>query len=293
MARFGSVGITALVGATIALVAGGCSASDRQSDAPTASTTETSTPAESGDASERDDVDSALPPGAVTLLDAGAEPRAPLRITTAARSRLSVEASDSLGVTIGDTTTDTGGTATYELDLDLTLDGNDAQLLATPTIVSFDGPTPTPDDLGAWRWFLDERGMVQRVVSVGWGDQVPAATLELLNVANLVLVAPDEPVGDGASWSQSLSRRSDARLVFELVGSTDSEVEVSLELESPFEGGVATLVASGTYDRATLLARELTLESSLEVTSAVSDNGDLVDLTGVERSRRTFTEVPE
>lgn len=284
---------------TIALLLGGCSGSPRDDDTAdtTADTTvETTVPSTDSsqpqDTGSDDEADTGRPPGEVTLIDAGREPRVALQITTDARSRITVDASDSLALTIDGVTTDEVDDARYQLDLDLSASGaDDVQLLVVPTIESIDGPTPSADELGTWRWFLNTHGVVQRVVRIGWSNGVDDSTLELLNIANLVLVTPAEPVGAGATWSQSLDRQSDARLVFTLVEATANDLDVAVELIAPFEEGVATMVVSGTYDRATLLAREVTTESSLEITSPVTDNGELVELTGVQHSRRTYAEV--
>jgi hypothetical protein len=280
---------------TVALLVGGCSSSSTGDDTTgdTATTDPTVPTIDSSQPSGTDsDDDSGRSPGAVTLIDAGTEPRDELRITADAQPRITVDASDSLALTIDGVTTDEVGDARYQLDLDLSTSGADGvQLLVVPTIESIDGPTPAADELGTWRWFLDAHGVVQRVVRIGWSDLVDDATLELLSVANLVLVTPGEPVGAGATWSQSLDRQSDAQLFFTLNTVSDTELDVTVELIAPFEDGAATMVASGTYDRSTLLAREVTTESNLEITSPVTDNGELVELTGVQRNRRTYTEV--
>ena len=271
----------------------GCSGSSNDDDTTVATTVgDTDEPPAGTTEPSVAEVDTGRSPGAVTLIDAGAEPRDELRITADAQPRITVDASDSLALTIDGVTTDEVGDARYQLDLDLSTSGADGvQLLVVPTIESIDGPTPAADELGTWRWFLDAHGVVQRVVRIGWSDLVDDATLELLSVANLVLVTPGEPVGAGATWSQSLDRQSDAQLFFTLNTVSDTELDVTVELIAPFEDGAATMVASGTYDRSTLLAREVTTESNLEITSPVTDNGELVELTGVQRNRRTYTEV--
>jgi hypothetical protein len=276
-------------------MAAGCSGSSNDDDATVATTVgDTDEPPAGTTEQSVAEVDTGRSPGEVTLIDAGSEPRTALQITTDAQSLIFVDASDSLAITIDGVTTDDVGDAGYQLDLDLSASGADEiELLVVPAIESIDGPTPAADALGTWRWFLDAHGVVQRVVPIGWSDLVDDATLELLSVANLVLVTPAEPVGAGARWSQSLDRQSDAQLVFTLNGVTDTDLEVAVDLVAPFDEGVATMAASGTYDRATLLARDVTAESSLEITSPVTDNGQLVELTGVQRSRRTYTEATE
>ena len=285
--------------ATLALLAGGCSSSstdDDTADTTTGDTRTTDATVPTTDSSQPDGTDSGddsgRSPGAVTLIDAGVEPRDELRINADAQSRISVDASDSLTITIDGATTDEAGVARYQLDLDISVSGADGvQLLVVPTIESIDGPIPGADGLGTWQWFLDTHGVVQRVIPIGWSDRVDDATLELLSVANLVLVTPVEPVGAGATWSQSLNRQSEAQLVFTLDSVTDTDLEVTVELIAPFEEGVATMAASGTYDRSTLLARNVTTDSTLEVTSPVTDNGELVELTAVQHSRRTYVGV--
>jgi hypothetical protein len=296
----------AIVVAAGALFASGCSSSSDEvgtvtSTTATATSTSDGTAAPRADSSEPEDdltegsespdgESDARRAGEVTLIEAGVEPRAELSLTSDARSRLAVDASDTLTLTIGANTTDQGATAACELDLDLTVSDTGAELLVAPSTVSVDGAALGAEELGTWRWVLDRNGRVQRVVSVGWSEQVDGTTIDLLTTNHLVLVTPTEAVGAGAVWSQSLDRQSDAQLVFTLTEVTDSDLEVTIELIAPFDEGVATMVASGTYDRATLLARGLTTESGLEVTSPVTDNGELVELTGVQRSFRTLVE---
>ena len=285
------------------LVAGGCSSSsgeDGAASSTTASTTATAPSStdttETGDAetTEPGDVDTdALRAGEVTLLDAGAEPREPLVIAGDGRSQLMVDASETLTLTIGGNTTDEGTAATYTLDLDLTVNDTGADLLIAPSAVTVDGSPLGAEGVGTWTWFLEPNGRVQRAVPIGWSEAIDEATIDLLTTTNLVLVTPAEAVGVGAIWSQSLDRQSDAQLVFTLIGATDTDLEVTIELAAPFEQGLATMAMSGTYDRATLLARDLTTESGLEITSPVTDNGDLVELTGVQRSHRTVTEASD
>jgi len=277
------------------LLAGACSSSaDRDDstatgDGTNAAADTTEPPIGSGQL-DATGADSGRSPGFVTLIDAGAEPRVDLHIATDARSRITVDASDALAITIEGVTTDEGADAIYELALDLTVSGTDAVLLAVPTIESIDGPTPAADELGTWRWLLDTHGVVQRVIPVGWSHRIDDATFELLSAADLVLVTPAEPVGPGATWSQSLNRQGGAELVFTLNTVTDTDLDVTVELVAPFDDGAATMMTSGTYDRATLLVRDVTTESSLDITSPVTDNGALVDLSGVQSSRRTYLE---
>ncbi len=227
----------------------------------------------------------------MTLIDAGREPRVALQITADAQSRVAVDASEALETTIGGVSSSDSGEATYELDIDIQVGGAGIEMLVTPAIVSIDGPTPPADELGEWLWFLDANGVVQRVVPVGQGEFVDIDVSRLLSVTNLVLATPTEPVGAGATWSQSLNRQSDAQLVFTLDQVSDTDLQIEIELVAPFDAGMATMVVSGTYDRATLLARDVTADSGLEITSPVTDNGQVVDLTGVQRSRRTYSEV--
>ena len=125
--------------------------------------------------------DTGRSPGEVTLIDAGREPRVALQITADARSRIAVDASEALDTTINDVTTSEAGEATYQLDLDIQVGADGVELLVAPTIVSIDGPTPAPDELGTWLWSLDAHGVVQRVVPVGRGHG-HRLTAEFLNL---------------------------------------------------------------------------------------------------------------
>jgi hypothetical protein len=288
------IGSVVMVGA---LLAGGCSSSSEDtttdSGPDTTSAAGSDEPSSSASQPPATDADGGRSPGEVTLIDAGSEPRVALQITTDARSRIAVDASEALDTTIDGVTTSGASEASYELDIDLQVGSDGVEMLVVPTMVSFDGSMPDPDELGSWRWFLDPHGVVQRVVPIGRGESVDEGLLRLLNVSNLVLTTPTEPVGPGASWSQSLNRQSDAQLVFDLIGVSDTELEVAIELIAPFDTGTATMSVSGTYDRATLLATDASADAGLEVTSPVTDNGELVELTGVQRSRRTYAEVGE
>ncbi len=287
---------------TVALLSGGCSSSASDDDTADATTGDTisdaavdSTVPSAGSNSDGADSDDAAEidgaAGEVTLIDAGREPRVALQITSDARATIAVGASEALDTTVNGVTTGDASEATYELDIDIQVGADSVEMIVVPTILSFDGPTPAADELGSWRWRLGSHGVVQRVFPVGQAEFVDDDLLRLLHVTNLVLATPTEPVGPGASWSQSLSRQTDAQLVFTLDDVSDTELTAMVELVAPFEAGTATMVVSGTYDRATLLARDVTAESGLELTSPVTDNGEVVDLTGVQRSRRTYAKA--
>ena len=288
---------------TVALLAGGCSSSssddetaDTTTDTTTGATTIATTvpspdPGQPDGIGSDDEADTGRTAGEVTLIEAGREPRVALQITSDAQAKIAVGASEALDTTINGVTTGNASEATYELDIDIEVGADGVEMLVVPTVLSFDGPTPAADDLGSWRWSLDSHGVVRRVFPVGQAEFVDDDMLRLLNVTNLVLATPTEPVGPGASWSQSLNRQSDAQLVFTLAEVSDTELAVTIELVAPFDAGAATMVVSGTYDRATLLARDVTADSGLELTSPVTDNGEVVDLTGVQRSRRTYSEA--
>ena len=283
--------VTVAVGA---LLVAGCSGSSNDDDTTVATTvSETDEPPAGTTEPPAAEVDTGRSPGEVTLIDAGSEPRVALQITTNAQSRIAVDASEALDTTINGVTTSDANEAIYELDIDIQVGADGIEMLVVPTIVSIDGPMAAPDELGSWRWSLDRHGVVQRVVPIGQDEFVDEDVLRLLNVSNLLLATPTEPVGPGASWGQSLNRQSDAQLVFTLIGVTDTDLEIAVELVAPFDTGTATMVVSGIYDRATLLARDVTADSSLEITSPVTDNGELVELTGVQRNRRTYTEATE
>ncbi len=285
--------------AVLALLAGACS-SDSGED-----TVNTTTGATNDDASTTTDVSpdpetdpeidsDAQPterPGQATLLDAGSEPRVTLAIAGERDAAISVSAVDERSATVDGATTGESRSAEYDVAVEIVARNDGFELLVAPAVATIDGPEPTADEIGILQWSVDPNGLTQRVVPIRGPGTATRDTLALFNVPNLVVTTPVEPVGAGARWSQPLEPGVDAALLYTLHDVSKTDLDLTIELEAPVDGGTLTIEVSGRYDRATLLTRDVTAISTLEFTSPVSADGETTNLQGVWRSERTYTEV--
>ena len=283
--------------AVLVVVAGACS-SDSAHDVATPTTGETADDASTTTDGSRDPEtepdaggEPTARPGQATLLDAGGQPRVTVGITGDADATISVSALDERTATVDGTTTNRRRTADYDLSVEVVAVDDRVELLVAPTIVDIDGPAPTADEIGTLRWLIDPYGLTERIMPVRSPGPATSDTLALFNVPNLVVTVPGEPVGPGARWSQPLEPGTDAQLLFTLNDIDSTELDITIELVAPVDGGTLTIEASGRYDRSTLLAREVTAVSTLAFDAPVTADGEPAELTGVWRSERTYTEV--
>lgn len=287
----------ALLVAVLAVLAVACS-SDSADDA-TAPTVDATTDTTSITADDPPDPETepesegaeSGPPGRAALLDAGSEPRVTLTVAGEADTTISVSAVDDRSATVDGATTDESRSAEYDVAVEIVSGADGFELLVAPAVVTIDGPTPTADEIGTLRWYIDPNGLTQRVVPIRGPRTATRETLALFNVPNLVVTTPVEAVGAGARWSQPLETGVDATLLYTLNNVSDTDLDITIELEAPVEGGTLTIEVTGRYDRATLLARDVTAVSTLEFDSPVTADGEITSLQGVWRSERTYTEV--
>ena len=109
-----------------------------------------------------------------------------------------------------------------------------------------------------------------------------------LSTPNLVLVVPTEAVGVGAQWAVPLDGRGEVLATVTLTSFTDTQVETTLSLDQSDDTGSFTMTAEGTYERATLLATEVTTESVLSFVAQASENGEAVEVRNEQRSIRIY-----
>ena len=239
------------------------------------------------------DPDSTATGEAVRLIDAGSEPRVTLRISDDVATTIMVGATTETATNVGGSPQTEMVTASYELAMELGTPGDTVRLSITPAVTSMDAGEPEigADELGTWLWRLDGSGELLGFDNNDLTRRFGANTAALLSTPDLVLVTPNVPVGPGAQWSYLAGADGEMLGVVTLGEITESDLHVTFGVSVEVEGGSLTIAGSGTYDRASLLVRNVAIESVLAYSSEVSANGELVELIGSLRTTRTYTEV--
>lgn len=279
---------SALLLASIWALAAGCSSDGNESAAPVEQTAPTTTVIESPTTETPTQSTTGQPVTSFQLLAAGAEPLVTLEAAQVAAAEIRVEAVDASSLTVDGDTTESEATARYLLRVDATV-GDAPSLIVVHDVQELiaDQPAPSAEDLDAWRFGLDEHGLVEYI---GRGTTVALTTeaAGLLTAPSLRLPTPTEPVGVGAQWAYPLDESGDVVATVTLTGMTEAELNATIEFTATNDDGSISMLASGTYDRATLLAVDVQVTSTFVVDTEVTMNERVTTMTGTETSRRSY-----
>ena len=222
------------------------------------------------------------------LLDAGSAPLVVLDAVAVSAVEIDVEASDASSFTVDGATTEEEATARYRLRVDANGGGSPSLVIVHDIQeLVLDQPQPLPESLDAWRFDLDEHGIV-RFIARGTTVGLTREAASLLTPPSLRLPTPTEPVGVGARWAYPLDASGEMAATVTLGDITDTDLMATVEFTATNDDGSISMIASGTYDRATLLAVDVNVTSVLVVDTEATVNEQVTTMTGTETSTRSY-----
>lgn len=228
----------------------------------------------------------------VIVADTGAEPRVVLQTADATSSTITVTATESDDTSVGDDQRRTDFAGDFDLHLSAAGGANGFTLTVDRTVRTLDagGPQPVVEDIVGYTQSYDETGLSIFVVNPQ-EEAYRQLSGGLLSTPNLILAAPTDPVGVGAQWAIPLTQTGDLAAQVTVLAITDMTVEVDLSLERSSDAGTFSMTATGTYDRNSLFAHDVTTVSRISAESEASENGQLVPALSERESVRIYRAV--
>lgn len=207
----------------------------------------------------------------VVVLDGGDEPRADLVATTSLDDRIAVTATSASTMDLGGEVDTTTSAADYRLDVVVEPDDGTRLLVATTTDLTTDAVPDVPTTLGRFEWTLTPSGQVMGMAATGWAEPIAPELRTVLSFSHLVLEVPTIPVGTGARWQREADG---AEVIVTLHELGDAELRATVEVRSSPPGGELAVTSTGTWERDTLVALDVTTTSEATATREVVAEGE-------------------
>ncbi len=208
----------------------------------------------------------------VRLIEAGSEPRFLISIDQTTPVKVNVSASSVTEGTIGDKPFSDAYDSRYQLGVRLVGPETSRDLVArfqATKVGSRKGNT------GSWEWRLSSNGVLTKVEppSVLSKDRHS----ELLNTPALFLMVPGEPVGSGAKWTYA-DAEYPSPVEIQLDSINELELTAKVSMQNEMKDSTVSVVASGTWDRHLLIARQVKSQVNVFFKAKTTRNGEEVDM---------------